>query len=356
MDPRADIRKMPRHFLPADFTITDWTALEPWFQNLAEREINSADELEQWIRDYNELDAAISEDVCWRQIRMTCDTENKTLEEAFNFFMLEIQPKIQPYADRLNRKLVESPYRNELNPDKYFTYLRSVKKNIDLFREANIPLQAELNVMQQQFGSISGKMTVEVEGKEYTLQQAARFLENPDRNLRESVYKKVGARRLEDKETLNKLFSDLLEKRHQVAVNAGFKNYRDYKFAELGRFDYKPEDCFQFHQAVKEFVLPIVNGIYERKRQKLGVDKLRPWDIEAHPAGEEPLHPFKDGADLLEKSIRCFDQLDPFFGDCLRKMKSMGHLDLEKKIAMDISQHYLQDGLRQENLSSPKMT
>jgi oligoendopeptidase F len=127
-----------------------------------------------------------------------------------------------------------------------------------------------MNVMQQQYGVIAGKMTVEVDGKEYTLQQATKFLENNDRKLRESVYRKIGERRLKDKESLDKLFSTLLKKRHRIALNAGFSNFRDYKFVEMGRFDYKPEDCFQFHVAVKEKILPLVNGIYERKKKRLG--------------------------------------------------------------------------------------
>lgn len=331
MDPRAAIQKMPRQFLPADFTITDWAALEPWFQQLLERPISTVADLEKWIRDTNEIEAVISEDVCWRQIRMTCDTENKTLEEAFTFFMMEIQPKIQPYADKLNRKLVDHPLTAQLDAKKYYTYLRNVRKNIDLFREANIPLQAELNVMQQQFGTISGKMTIDVDGQEYTLQQAARFLQNPDRTIRESVYRKINERRLQDREALDQLYTDLIAKRHQVALNAGYKNYRDYKFAELGRFDYSPEQCFQFHEAVKEHVLPIVNSIYQQKKKKLGLEELRPWDLDANPVGEEALRPFTTGQDLLEKSIRCFDGLDPFFGDCLRKMREMGHLDLESR-------------------------
>jgi oligoendopeptidase F len=125
---------------------------------------------------------------------MTCDTENKELEEAFTFFMMEIQPKAQPYADKLNKKLVACPFTKELDQQKFFTYLRTVKKNIDLFREENIPILAEMSVMQQQYGVIAGKMTIEVDGKEYTLQQATKFLENNDRKLRKSVYRKVGDR------------------------------------------------------------------------------------------------------------------------------------------------------------------
>lgn len=279
----------------------------------------------------SEVEAVVSEDVCWRQIRMTCNTEDKKLEEDFAFFMMEIQPKIQPYADRLNRKLVESPYRKNLDEKKFFTYLRSVQKSIDLFREKNIPLQAELNVLQQQFGVISGKMTVEIEGQEYTLQQAMKFLESHDRALREEVYRKVNERRLQDKEGLNALFTKLVEKRQQIAVNAGFDNYRDYKFRELGRFDYNKEDCFDFHEAVKLHVLPLVDLIMERKRTRLQLPTLRPWDTEAEPEGTQPLRPFSSGNELLEKSISCLNELDPFFANCLKTMKRMQRLDLDSR-------------------------
>ncbi|TDH25156.1 M3 family oligoendopeptidase [Segetibacter sp. 3557_3] len=327
----ADIQKLPRHFVPADFKLTNWEAVEPFFKQLVDRPINSAGDLEKWLRDMSELEAVVSEDACWRQIKMTCDTTDKSLEESFNFFCMEIQPKLQPYADLLNRKLVSNPYTKELNQNQYFTYLRSVKKSIDLYREENIPLQAELSVMQQQFGVISAKMTIEVNGQEYTLQQAAKFLESHDRNLREEVYRKINERRALDKDALNDLYTQLIQKRHQVALNAGFANYRDYKFAEMGRFDYTKEDCFKFHEAVKLHVLPLVEKINLKKKAKLGVDVLRPWDTEAEPEGVEPLNPFKTGEELTEKTIQCFEQLNPFFADCLRKMKAIGHLDLESR-------------------------
>jgi len=327
----ADIKKLPRHYLPVDFEIKDWEGLLPFFQELEEREIDSVTTLEQWLKDASELEAAISEEVCWRQIKMTCDTENKELEASFTFFMMEIQPKMQPFSDRLNKKLLDCKFTSELDTQKYFTYLRNVKKNIDLFEEKNIPLIAELNVLQQQFGVIAGKMTVAVNGQEYTLQQATRFLEDPDRNLREEVYHKINKRRLADKDALNELFSTLLAKRNEVAINAGFHSYTEFRFLELGRFDYTQDDCFQFHEAVKLHVMPLVNELYEARRKKLGIDTLRPWDIDAEPLGTKPLHPFNDGNELTDKAIACFDKLMPFFGDCLRKMKAMGHLDLDSR-------------------------
>ena len=327
----ADIKALPRKFLPKDFTVINWEGLEPYFQQLLDRPLNSKADLEKWLKDSSEIEAVLSEDACWRQIKMTCDTENKSLEEAFVFFVTQIQPKIQPYADRLNRKLIECPYTAELDQKQYYTYLRSVKKSIDLFREINIPILSELSVMGQQFGVISGKMTVEVEGQEYTMQQAAKFLESHDRQLRENVYRKINERRLADKDALNNLYSQLIEKRQQVASNAGFSNYRDYKFADLGRFDYSKEDCFQFHDSVKKYILPLADKIYEAKKKKLGVDTLRPWDLEAEPAGTAPLRPFKTGDELLQKSIECFDKIRPFFAACLRKMNEMHRFDLESR-------------------------
>jgi oligoendopeptidase F len=327
----ADIKKQPRQFLPESFAVTNWEELEPYFKDLVNRPLTSQADLEKWLKDMSELEAVVSEDACWRQIRMTCDTENKSLEEAFVFFVTQIQPKIQPYADLLNRKLVESPFTKELDQQKYFTYLRGVQKSIDLFREENIPLQAELGVLQQQYGTIAGKMTIEVNGQEYTLQQASKFLENHDRSLRESVYRKINERRLQDKETLNELYTTLIQKRHQVAKNAGFDNYRDYKFKELGRFDYTKEDCYRFHDAIKEHVLPLVNTIYARKKKKLGLDPIRPWDLEAEPDGVTPLNPFKSGQELLDKSVQCFERIHPFFAACLRTMHSMKRLDLDSR-------------------------
>ena len=327
----ADIQKLAHHYLPKDFVLTDWASLEPYFKELSDRPIEDALGLEKWLKDLSELEAFISEDACWRQIKMTCDTTDKSLEEAFNFFCMEIQPKMQPYADALNKKLMACPFTQTLDKDTYFTYLRAVQKSIDLFRTENIAIQAELSVMQQQYGAIAGKMTITHEGQEYTLQQAAQFLESEDRNIRESVYRKIQERRLEDKTAMHDLFSSLIQKRHQVAINAGFENYRDYKFVELGRFDYTKEDCYQFHEAVKLHVLPLIDKIYARKKQKLGLEVLKPWDTEAEPAGTKPLRPFTDGKDLYEKSVACFDQLHPFFADCLKKMNSLKHFDLESR-------------------------
>ncbi len=327
----AAIEKTPRRLVPANFMLTDWKSLEPFFKELLDRNIDTSEALEQWIKDQSELEAVVSEDACWRQIKMTCDTENTELENAFNFYCLQIQPNIEPYTDALNKKLTNHPLAASLDTKEYFTYLRNIRKGMELFREENIPIQAELSVLKQQYGVISGKMTVTMKGQEYTLQQASKFLQSHDRSAREEAYRKIQERRLQDKNALNELYNQLIQKRTQEAINAGFANFRDYRFKELGRFDYTKEDCFAFHEAVKLHVLPLVNIIYEKKKKKLGLESLRPWDIDAEPKGTEPLRPFTGSEELINKTIACFTALRPFFGDCLKKMQALKHLDLESR-------------------------
>src|SRR5690606_18934646 len=136
-------------------------------------------------------EAVVVEDGCWRQIKMTCDTENEELQKSFNDFCLNIQPNIQPYSDKLNKKLIDSPFLKELDQDVFLPYIRNTQKNIELFREANISLQSEAAILQQQYGQITGAMSVEINGNEYTLQQAGKILEKKDRAVRENAYRKI---------------------------------------------------------------------------------------------------------------------------------------------------------------------
>lgn len=322
--------KPKRTYLPEHFTM-DFETLQAFYEELLGRNIRSSGELGQWLRDRSELEAALEEDFAWRYIRMTCDTANEKLRADFEYFATEIEPKIAPYNDKLNKKLFDSPYREQLNKDKYFVYLRAVEKEIRLFREENIPLFSRLQVEQQKYGAITGAMTVTVKEKEYTLQQAANFLKDNQRSLRQDVFEKIGDRRLQDREELDTLFDQLLKLRHQVALNAGYANYRDYAFAAMGRFDYSPEDCFRFHESIEKEIVPLLRNEAEKRRKALQLDKLRPWDTEVDTSGKPALKPFQGPEELTDKSIACFEELNPYFGECLGTMKSRGLLDLESR-------------------------
>ena len=289
-------------------------------------------DLRNWFHDRSELESVIGEDLAWRYINMTCYTENEDYRKSYQDFIENIQPQIAPVSDKLNKKAANSIFLNELaSGEGYDLMIRSLKKDIEIFREENVPLFTQISTEAQKYQQISGAMTAEVNGKELTLQQASVFLMSTDRNVREDVYNKITNRRLQDHETLDDLFSTLIDLRHKVSVNAGFKNFRDYMFKALGRFDYTPQDCFNFHDAIQHEVVPILDEFSKDRKKALAVSALRPWDKAVDPEGREALKPFTNGKELTEKTIEVFRRLDPFLGQCLAIMKEMGHLDLESR-------------------------
>jgi oligoendopeptidase F len=329
--PATDTARPPRHYLPEDFQVTDWVALEPFFQELQHRLISDAAGLERWLLDRSELESVLSEDLAWRYIRMTCDTQDEGRAEAFQFFVQEVEPQVAPYDHALNEKLLASPYLGELSQERYGVFLRSVRRASEIYREENIALKTEISTKQQQYAATVGAMTVALDGEELTLPRAADRLKSLSRPVREQAWRAIQERRLRDSKPLDQLFTELVGLRHQVALNAGFANFRDYMFAALGRFDYTAEDCFDFHSAIGATVVPLINEFDEARRAALKLPALRPWDLDVDPSGQPPLRPFQTGAELLEKTITVFHQLDPFLGDCLRTMRQMGHLDLESR-------------------------
>jgi oligoendopeptidase F len=327
----TDTQRPPRQYLPEDFQVTDWASLEPFFGELRGRNITSGEELERWLLDRSELEAALSEDLAWRYIRMTCDTQDEKRAANFQFFVSEIEPNVAPYDHALNEKMMSSDFLPELEPQKYRVFLRSVRQALEIYRVENIPLKTEISTKQQQYAAIAGAMTVTLDGEEMTLPRAADRLKNPDRAVREEAYRLIQARRLRDSEALDKLFTELVTLRHQMALNAGFANFRDYMFAALGRFDYTPQDCFDFHKAIRETVVPLIDDLDLERRQDLALAELRPWDLDVDVTGKAPLRPFETGEELLEKTITVFQNLDAYLGDCLRTMRQMGQLDLESR-------------------------
>jgi len=324
--------KLKRNFLPDTFTVNNWQTLEPYFKNLLDEEVNSTEELQLWMRNRSELESIVNEDMAWRYINMNCDTTNEKLAESFEFFVTEIEPNIAPFTDKLNKKLISNSFVNQLPKGKYDIYLRGLKRSIELFREENIPLAVEINKLQQEYGKVCAAMTVEIDGEIMTLQKAAKHLESTNREHRKMVYEKIAERRLFDKNVLDEQLNSLIELRQKVAANAGYNNFRDYMHDELGRFDYSIQDCFNFHEAIKEVAMPVMNYLSDESKAELQVDSLRPYDLAVDPSNLPPLKPFETATELTEKTIEAFNTIDTYFGSCINTMQKIQYLNLDSRI------------------------
>ena len=326
------INKPTRQFVAQDLKIESWDSISVYFKDLVEREINSIEDFKTWLKDNSELEAILEEDAAWRYIKMTIDTKDESLSKAYTFFVSEIQPQIAPLEDIINRKLNDIEFTQALESDPAYTILfRGVKKALELYRKENIQLISEVATESQKFGSIAAAQSIEYNGETLTIQKAASLLKETDEDLRKKIFNKISSRRRQDIHSFNELFDTLLKKRHQIATNAGFKNFRDYKMEALGRFDYTVQDCYDFHTSVKQVIVPIVRKIQQDRLDRFGKTKFMPWDTQVDPEGKDPLKPFSNGKELLEGTVNMFNKIDTYFGDCLSTMDTMNHLDLESK-------------------------
>ncbi len=320
--------EFPRKFVPTRIDLGDWNEIEPLLEALSQRELQTVQDLEAWLLDLSEVQACLFEEGSRREIAMTRQTDDAEIEKAHLAFIEEIKPRLKPYWDRLNRKFLETPLRHELDPQRYRVFARTLENEVRLFREENVPLETEDDRLRQKYEKVCGGMTVTFQGEEKTLPQMRKYLEETDRSLRQSAWETVAGRYLQDRETLDSLYDQMIEVRHQIARNAGFDNYRDYQHQALGRFDYTPAHCLQFHDAVEKEIVPLTRKLAQRRREDLGLESLRPWDLQVDPKGRPPLRPFEDGEQLSKGCRGIFSQIDPELGGQFESMESHGLLDL----------------------------
>ncbi|MEY2410172.1 MAG: oligoendopeptidase [Verrucomicrobiota bacterium] len=323
----------PRRFVPAHADLGDWAALAPLFDDLEKRagQCRTVAELETWLLQWSELTAALDEEGARRYIAMTCHTDEPAAKQAYLDFIEKIEPQLKPRQFRLSELLLKHPQRASLAPERYGVFDRDNAVTVELFREANVPIETREAMLSQKYQELTGGMTVQFRGAEKTLQQMAPFYEEPDRAVRQEAWELVVNRRLQDSEQLDTIFESLLGCRDEIASNAGFTNYRDFAWRKMRRFDYSPAQCVQFHEAIEQEIMPLAMELQERRRSLLKVPTLRPWDLEVDPLNRPPLRPFNDVEGMLQGTQRIFEAIDGDFSREFNRMRDMRLLDLDSR-------------------------
>lgn len=322
----------PRRFVPEKIDLTDTAQLAPLYDKLktALQSAGSPEQLEAWLDDYSELGSALSESSAVTYIQMTCQTDDPAREKAYMHIVEVVDPWLKPRDFEIAQLLSQHPSFAKL-PAYYDVFRRSVETRVKLYREENIARETEVAKLSQQYQKISGAMTVQFDGKEQTLPAMNKILEEADRSRRETAWKLSAQRRLQDRDALNEIYDKLLALRSDIAKAAGFSDFRAYTFANYERFDYTPQDCIDFQNAIEKHIVPLAREIQKDRLAKLGYDTLRPWDTIVDPEQQPPLRPFQDGAELQKKSQEIFAQLDPRLADYFDLLRQNDVVDLDNR-------------------------
>ncbi len=323
---------MERYFVPNDLNPDNEKQISELYRKLLLRDIPvDTAKLRQWIMDWSELNSVLSDVNCRRYVAMTCNTQDEKAAKAYNDFVENIQPVMNEYDDKLNKKLMAHPSKDGLKGE-FGEWFKGVQVSLDLFSPDNIPLETEENKEIQAYQKITGGMSVEFEGETKTMQQMASYMEKTDRDLRERAWRAMWERRLQDKDALDNAYDKLFEIRNQIAKNAHCKDFIDYIFLAKHRFDYTPADCEAFHESIEKLVLPLQKEMYKRRAQKMGLARLRPWDLDVDPLSRAPLKPYQSGAELIEKCDQIFESIHPQAGKWARQMQAQNLIDPDSRL------------------------
>ena len=301
-----------------------WPDLEPLYEALATAPI---DDPKAWLLEWSKLEEILEEAGTVAMIAYTCDTADPDKEAANLRWSSEIFPKAVEMQVRLAKRLLELGY----TEPGLEVAIRGFRTDIEIFREENVPLFSELETQVAAYQKITGGLTVDWNGEKKTVPQLQPFLKVRDRTVREKAFRLGAQAYMDPREEMAKLFDEMYELRQRVARNAGFPDYQAYAFKSKHRFDYTPDDCASFHRAVEKTVAPAVERLMAHRRNRLGVETVRPWDTQVELEGARPLKPFSDVAGLVEPARRVFNALDPELGAQFGRMADEGLLDLESR-------------------------
>jgi oligoendopeptidase F len=334
---------MESRFVPDDLDASKWANIEPFLNSLKQRSINSTNCIEDLIRDESQLSEIISETRARAYINMTSQTDNEEYQKAWRDFVENIQPKLSEYNDVINKKIIYNDFVESL-PERYDVMIKGIKTDIKIFREENIPLQTRLSILGTKYNEIRGKQTVLFEGEEKTLPMMVIYQESPDRKIRESAWRATTSRILQDEEEISIIFEEMIKLRNQIAINSGFSGFQEYMFAAMHRFDYSIDDCLEFHESIEFSCMPLKHQMNDLRKDKLELDKLRPWDSSVDIEGKKPLKPFFNTDELINGCSRIFHSMSKELGDFFDLLKENNCLDLEsrKGKAPGGYQYYLQ--------------
>ncbi len=303
-----------------------WASFSPYYSELQHRTLSDdtvSDFLAQWSR-VSELVEELHERL---YVAKTVDTADAIAEAQYTRYLDEIYPASREAEQALKQRLLSSG----LQPEGFEIPLLKLRAEADLFREENLSLLAEEQKLSAEYDRIAGAQTVEWRGEELPIPRVRLLYQETDRDVREEAWRLAIGRQMADRDAINELWRRFLGVRLQLASNAGLPDYREYRWRQLLRFDYRPEDNKAFHEAVHDIVVPASERILERRRTRLGLQSLRPWDLDVDPLARPPLRPFTKTTDLVEGTARIFDHVDRQLGSYFRIMEDGSLLDLESR-------------------------
>ncbi len=263
-------------------------------------------------------------DLCY--VRHGMDVNDPFYAEEQRYYD-EIGPRIGELSNRFDRLLLASPLHDcfaQLMGSFAVSLLRS---GLDGYDSRLIALQQEENALVSEYSRFASNAKVDYGGRLVSRESLAAEQQSPDRETRRRVYCAVAASWNAQRETLDDFFDRLVANRDRQAKTVGYQNFVELSYRRMNRIGYTPEDVTRFREQVKRHVVPVAAALNERRRQRLGLETLYPYDNATYFPNGNPL-PLGGDDFCLEMSRKMFSALSPETAEYINFMLDNGLYDV----------------------------
>lgn len=308
------------------FDSWNWRDVAPFFNQLARYSLNQ-NNLAGWLSEWTFWHNLLEETHNRCYVATTRNTEDENARHKYQRYLEEIFPESEQADQQLREHLLDSG----LSLPGLEVPLRNLRAEADIYCTENLPIISREKLLITHYDEILSTQTVTWKGEEITVQQLQSVLQSPNRGERESAWRQASRRQLQDRQQINELWREFMTIRNQLATNKGMADYRTFRWQQLLRLDYTPQDCTRFHTAVEKVVLPAVQRVYERKKRQMDLHSIRPWDSQADPLGRPRLQPFQHIDELRDGCGRIIQQIHPQLSRYFNLLCEQQLLDLDNR-------------------------
>ncbi len=258
---------------------------------------------------YYELTERVYTQITIAQIRHDVDTSD-AFYDAEQTYYDEKAPLLQNIEVDYKKKLYESPYRAYLEEKIGPVAFKNMELALKSFDPKLITLMQEENALTSEYDKLIASAKIDWEGETLNLSLMRPYQTNSDRTVREKAWTKVSGFFEANAEKLDEIYDKLVKNRDAQAKALGMKNYLELGYYRMQRNCYDQADVESFRRQIKRDFVPFAEKLHERRRERLGLDKLAYYDEGVYFVNGNPA-PIGTPDEIMKSGQKMYAELSP---------------------------------------------
>ena len=242
-------------------------------------------------------------------IRSDVDTADAFYSEEKDYYN-EVLPTISNQETEYRKVLYYSPYKAELEEKIGKVAFKSMELEFKAMDEKLIPLMQEENALTTRYDNLIASAKIDWDGETLNLSLLRPYMTHEDREIRRRAHEKYSAFFQSKAEELDEIYDKLVKNRTAQARLLGYENYVELGYYRMNRNSYGREEVENFRRQIKEYFVPLAEKMHERRRERLGLQKLSYIDENMYFVDGNP-KPQGTPEEIMANGQKMYEELSP---------------------------------------------